>query len=181
MKAEFNDPDNTNFIVGVRLRARSEDQIDDSILESDELLPGLLLPILTDSIPGTPEPSSARPATKYSKEESEKEDAGLEASLLFMKKISKDSKVQARPKTFLTKAEQMAYGGYNVETEYGRRKWQITTIESMLSVIRPVSRKDGVDEAQFISPEAAENLHQAHQAAHHTAESQLESSSVPFP
>jgi hypothetical protein len=93
-----------------------------------------------------------------------------------------DSKVQARPKTFLTKAEQMAYyGGYNVETEYGRRKWQITTIESMLSVIRPVSRKDGVDEAQFISLEAAKNLHQAHQAAHHTAESQLESSSVPFP
>jgi hypothetical protein len=49
MKAEFNDPDNTNFIVDVRLRARSEDQIDDSILESDELLPGLLPPILTDS------------------------------------------------------------------------------------------------------------------------------------
>ncbi|KAJ6162488.1 SNF2-like protein [Penicillium canescens] len=179
MKAEFNDPDNTNFIVDVRLRARSEDQIDDSILESDDLLPGLLPPILTPSIPGTPEPSSARPATKHSNEESEKEDAGLEASLLFMKKTSKDSKVQARPKTFPTKAEQVAYyGGYDVETEYGRRKWQITTIESMLSVIRPVSRKDGVDEAQFISPEAAKNLHQAHQAAHHTAESQLESSSV---
>jgi hypothetical protein len=36
MKAEFNDPDKTNFNVDVRLRARSEDQIDDSILGSDE-------------------------------------------------------------------------------------------------------------------------------------------------
>ncbi|KAJ6178191.1 hypothetical protein N7519_008652 [Penicillium mononematosum] len=42
------------------------------------------------------------------------------------------------------------YGGHDVETEHGRWKWQITTIESMMSVIQPVSRKDGVDEALFI-------------------------------
>jgi hypothetical protein len=51
MKAKFNDPDNTNFLVDVKLCERSEDQMDHSILESDEVLPGLIPPILTDSIP----------------------------------------------------------------------------------------------------------------------------------
>jgi hypothetical protein len=163
MKANFNDPDNTNFLVDVKLCARSEDQMDYSILESDEVLPGLIPPILTDSIPGTPDPSPAISSNKGNDEENDKEDKGLEASLLLMKKTSNDSNTQARPKALTTKDEQMAYyDGNDVETEKGRMQWQIATIGNMLSVVGPVSRKDGVDENQFISPEAAKNLHQAH-------------------
>ncbi|OQD66320.1 hypothetical protein PENDEC_c048G01584 [Penicillium decumbens] len=166
MKAKFNDPSNTEFLVGVKLRARSEDEMDHSILESDEVLPGLLPPMLSDSLPGSPEP------------EDDKEDEGLEASLPLMKRVSKDTSARAKPKVFSTKAEQLRYyDGHDVGTWKGRMNWQISTIESMPSVVRPVSRKDGVDD-QFISPEAAKDLHQAHQAAHHSAEGELGTSST---
>jgi hypothetical protein len=126
---------------------------------------------LINDIPGTPDSSPTIPPNKGNDEENDQEDKGLKASLLLMKKTSNDSNTQARPKVFTTKAEQMAYyDGNIVETEKGRMEWQIATIESMLSVVRPMIRKDGVDENQFISPEAAENLHQAHQAAHRSKE-----------
>ncbi|KAJ6176868.1 Helicase C-terminal [Penicillium canescens] len=70
------------------------------------------------------------------------------------------------------------YNSHNVETETGRRKWQSETIRTLLSLIRPTNRNDAVPADQFIGPEAEGVLHQAHQAAHHSAEGNLGVSSA---
>jgi hypothetical protein len=190
IRRTFCDPDNTNFVVDVNLFARSEHEMEDSILECDDPLPGTLptAPIV-DSSNAYPADDSAETTFKENEgtedasgEQPTESTVGLEASLQMMNNTRKAIKVEVTPKFFETKVDQIKYyDSHDVETEPGRRKWQSETIRMLLSIIRPTNRNDAVPADQFIGPEAEGVLHQAHQAAHHSAEGNLGVSSVMSP